>query len=77
MKNYGGMRFRSGPIEITHSSFRENEIGLRSTAGNALITENSMTANRIGIFVRERGSLSIKKNNIFDNGEYNIRFRRL
>jgi len=73
MKNYGGMRFRSGPIEITHSSFRENEIGLRSTAGNALITENSMTANRIGIFVRERGSLSIKKNNIFDNGEYNIR----
>jgi parallel beta-helix repeat protein len=74
MKNYGGMRFRSGPIEVTHSSFRENEIGLRSNAGNALIAENSITANRIGIFVRERGSgLSIKKNNIFANGEYNIR----
>lgn len=73
MSNYGGMRFRSGPVEITHSSFRENEIGLRSTAGSALITENSISANRIGIFVREQGSLSIKKNNIFANDEYNIR----
>ncbi|RJQ45884.1 MAG: right-handed parallel beta-helix repeat-containing protein [Nitrospiraceae bacterium] len=74
MKNYGGMRFRSGPIEITHSSFRENEIGLRSNAGNALIAGNSITANRIGIFVREKGSgLSIKKNNLFANDEYNIR----
>lgn len=73
MKNYGGMRFRSGPIEITHSLFRENEIGLRSTAGSALITENSITANRIGIFIREPGSLSIKKNNIFANSEYNLR----
>ena len=74
MKNYGGMRFRSGPIDITHSSFRENDIAIRSNAGNALITENSITANRIGIFVREKGSgLSIKKNNLFANGEYSIR----
>lgn len=73
IKNYGGMRFRSGPVEITHSSFRENDIGLRSTAGSALIKGNSITANRIGIFVREQGSLSIRENNIFANSEYNMR----
>jgi len=73
INNYGGMRFRSGPVEITRSSFRENDIGLRSTAGSALIEGNSITANRIGIFVREQGRLSIRKNNIFANGEYNMR----
>ncbi|MEW6601575.1 MAG: right-handed parallel beta-helix repeat-containing protein, partial [Nitrospirota bacterium] len=46
-RNYGGMRFRSGPIDITHSSFKDNDIGLRSTAGSAHIEGNIITANRI------------------------------
>lgn len=74
MKNYGGMRFTSGPIEVRHSFFGENVIGLRAFRGNARITENVITGNRIGIFVREKGGgLTIKKNNIFANSEYNIR----
>ncbi len=73
-KNYGGMRFRSGPAEIRDSVFEGNHIGMRSYRGNALITGNVFTKNEIGIFVREKGGgLTIKKNDLFKNGEYNIR----
>ncbi len=68
------MRFRSGPIEIRNSSFRNNEIGMRSNQGIALVTENIISENRIGIFVREKGGgLKIRKNNMFANEDYNIR----
>ena len=74
VNNYGGMRFRSGPIEVSHSSFRENEIGLRSNRGIALITESAITKNRIGVFIREKGGgLKMRKNNLFANEDYNIR----
>jgi parallel beta-helix repeat protein len=73
-KNYGGMRFMSGPVEVKHSRFEENYIGMRSYKGQALITENVVTGNEIGIFVREKGSgLTVTKNNIFANSRYNIR----
>jgi parallel beta-helix repeat protein len=72
--NHGGLRFRSGPVEIKHSIFKSNSTGIRSYMGTAVITENVITNNGIGIFVRERGAgLTIKKNNIFANSEYNIR----
>ena len=72
--NYGGLRFRSGPVDIMNSSFMGNEIGLRSNRGVGLLTESLITENRIGIFIREKGSgLKIRKNNLFANKDYNIR----
>jgi parallel beta-helix repeat protein len=74
VKNYGGIRFTSGPLEVGNSYFGENEIGIRAFRGNALIRGNVITGNRIGIFVREKGGgLTITKNNLFANSEYNIR----
>ena len=74
MKNSGGLRFTSGPIEVRHSSFTENGIGIRAFRGKALIAENVIARNSTGIFVREKGGgLTIKKNNFFANSEYNIR----
>ncbi|SNB47459.1 right-handed parallel beta-helix repeat-containing protein [Geobacter sp. DSM 9736] len=73
-RNYGGIRFRSGPVEISRSRFSENTIGIRSFRGNANISRNEITGNETGIFVREKGSgLSICDNNIFSNAGYNIR----
>ncbi len=72
--NGGGMRFRSGPVTIRRSVFSDNGIGIRSYIGNAVIEDNVITRNEIGLFVRERGSgLTIKRNNIFANSDYNIR----
>ena len=73
-KNFGGMRFRSGPVEVKHSMFDNNSIGIRAYIGNAIIRENVITRNETGIFVREKGGgLTITRNNIFDNSGYNIR----
>lgn len=71
--SYGGMRFRSGPVEIRNSLFSDNEIGIRSHLGIAEITGNIITRNRKGIFVREKGGgLMITGNNFIDNTDYNI-----
>jgi hypothetical protein len=68
------MRFRSGPVSIRNSVFRENGIGIRSYIGNAVIEDNVITANEIGLFVRERGGgLTIRRNNFSANSDYNIR----
>jgi hypothetical protein len=73
-KNQGGMRFRSGPIEIRRSQFSENRIGIRAFRANALIAENDIVHNETGIFVREKGDgLTIHKNNMHSNTNYNIR----
>ena len=73
-RNYGGIRFRSGPAEIRGSLFEDNHIGIRSYLGNAVIEKNVITKNDIGIFVREKGGgLTIKTNNIFSNTDYNVR----
>ena len=72
--NYGGMRFRSGPVTVAASRFDGNTIGIRSFRGNASITGNEIAGNETGIFVREKGSgLAIHGNNIFGNSNYNIR----
>ena len=72
--NNGGMRFRSGPVTVRQSVFRDNGIGIRSYLGNGVFEENVITGNEIGLFVRERGGgLTIRKNNFFANSEYNIR----
>jgi parallel beta-helix repeat protein len=72
--NYGGIRFRSGPVEIKNSVFEGNSIGVRAYRGSAVIRENVIKKNEIGIFVREKGGgLTIKRNNLFGNAEYNIR----
>lgn len=73
-KNYGGMRFRSGPVEIKHSIFEDNYIGIRAYRGNAVIAENVITKNETGIFVREKGGgLNITRNNLYANSGYNVR----
>lgn len=72
--NYGGMRFRSGPVTVSGGRFENNTIGIRSYRGNATIEGNQITGNETGIFVREKGSgLQIHRNNIFGNGSYNLR----
>lgn len=72
--NSGGMRFRSGPVTVRQSVFTDNGIGIRSYIGNAIIEENVITKNEIGLFVRERGGgLTLRRNNIFANSDYNIR----
>jgi len=72
--NQGGIRFRSGPVEIRRSSFTENRTGIRAYFGNADIRENFILNNEIGIFVREKGGgLTIRRNNIHLNKNYNIR----
>lgn len=72
--NFGGMRFRSGPVTVSQSSFHGNSIGIRSYRGNGRISGNSITGNDIGIFVREKGSgLDITGNDLSNNGDYGIR----
>lgn len=72
--NHGGMRFTSGPIEVRHSSFTKNEIGLRAFRAKALIADSIIARNKVGIFVREKGSgLTISGNNIIANEDYGIR----
>jgi len=73
-KNNGGMRFRSGPVVIRQSIFRDNGIGIRAYMGNAIIEENLITGNEVGLFVRERGGgLIVRNNNFTANSDYNIR----
>ena len=72
--NYGGIRFRSGPVEVRRSLFEGNSIGIRAYRGSALVAENIITGNETGIFVREKGAgLRINRNNIFRNSSYNLR----
>lgn len=74
LKNSGGIRFTSGPVEVRRSLFSGNDIGIRAFRGNALFNENIITGNRVGIFVREKGGgLTIRRNNIFANSEFNMR----
>ncbi len=72
--NYGGLRFRSGPVDIMNTSFSGNEIGLRSNRGIGILAESLIAENRIGIFIREKGGgIKIRRNNFHDNSDYNIR----
>ncbi|AJE02480.1 right-handed parallel beta-helix repeat-containing protein [Geobacter pickeringii] len=72
--NYGGMRFRSGPVRIERSTFAGNTIGIRAYLGNAVMAENTITGNETGIFVREKGGgLAITRNNLAGNSGYAIR----
>ncbi len=72
--NYGGLRFRSGPVDIMNTAFERNEIGLRSNRGIGILTKSLIADNRIGIFIREKGSgIKIRRNNFRNNSDYNIR----
>ena len=72
--NYGGIRFRSGPVTISRSLFRGNAIGIRSYRGNARITGNLLAGNETGIFVREKGGgLDIIQNDLAGNSSYAVR----
>ncbi|MBI5099949.1 MAG: right-handed parallel beta-helix repeat-containing protein [Nitrospirae bacterium] len=74
LHNYGGLRFRSGPVEVRYSLFKENNVGIRSYFGNALVEGNVILNNEVGIFVREKGGgITIKNNNIYSNKAYNLR----
>lgn len=72
--NAGGIRFRSGPVEIAGSVFRDNGVGIRSYRGNAVISGSVITGNGTGIFVREKGGgLTIRGNSLTGNTDYNVR----
>jgi parallel beta-helix repeat protein len=72
--NYGGMRFRSGPMEIAGSQFFNNRIAMRAFRASALIKGNEFFDNETGIFVREKGGgLTIRGNNFHSNSGYHIR----
>jgi len=72
--NNGGIRFRSGPLEVRHSFFARNRIGVRAFAGNGILADNVFTDNETGIFVRSGGSgLQIHRNDIVANRRYSIR----
>lgn len=72
--NDGGIRFRSGPLEVSESVFMKNRIAIRSFRGVGEISRNEITANEIGIFVREKGAgLAIHYNNIYANERYALR----
>ena len=73
-KNDIGIRFRSGPIELTKSYFHDNRIGIRSFRGNMTIFKNDISNNEIGIFIREGGKgVKINHNNLHDNDRYSLR----
>jgi hypothetical protein len=73
-RNYGGIRFTSGPLQIERSVFTGNTIGIRSYRGNGAVRGSAITGNEIGIFVREKGGgLTVTGNNLFGNSEYNLR----
>ncbi len=72
--NTGGIRFRSGPVEIRRSVFTDNGTGIRAYRGNAVIAQNTITRNGTGIFVREKGGgLTIRRNSIVANSNCNVR----
>jgi parallel beta-helix repeat protein len=72
--NNGGMRFRSGPMQITDSLFTGNRIGMRAFRADARIMKNDIINNETGLFVREKGGgLTLRNNNIHSNKDYNIR----
>ncbi|MBI5441516.1 MAG: right-handed parallel beta-helix repeat-containing protein [Deltaproteobacteria bacterium] len=73
-RNYGGIRFRSGPMEVERTLLTENSIGLRTYRGNATVRNSAITGNEVGVFVREKGAgLGLVANNIFGNSNYNLR----
>lgn len=74
LNNDGGIRFRSGPVSIRDSLFRENRIGIRSFRGKGQIAGNRFVENEIAVFVRERGGgLTIQGNGFEQNDRYAIR----
>jgi nitrous oxidase accessory protein NosD len=72
--NYGGIRFRSGPLTVERSVITHNTIGIRNYVGKAKVTGSVITANDIGVFVREKGGgLILSGNNIYANRNLNLR----
>jgi hypothetical protein len=72
--NYGGMRFRSGPVQIRRARVTGNTIGIRSYLGMGDINDSVISDNYNGIFVREKGgSLNIHNNVFTNNSNYSIR----
>ena len=70
----GGLRFRSGPVTITRSIFKNNRIAIRSFRGVGSIENSEILENEIGIFIREKsGGFIIHRNNLHDNERYNVR----
>ena len=72
--NYGGMRFRSGPVSIEKSLFRGNTLAIRYIAADPVIKNNFFEKNTSGIFIRE-GSTNpvIKGNNFLDNKGFAVK----
>lgn len=72
--NDGGIRFRSGPLEVAASNFRRNRIAIRSFRGFGEIKESVISENEIGLFIREKGAgLKLFQNNLNDNERYSLR----
>ncbi len=72
--NYGGIRFRSGPISVTSTLFSRNIYAMRSLFGKGDISGNTFQDNEINIFIRSGGSgVIIRGNNFLTTSRYAVR----
>lgn len=87
--NHEGLRFRGANLTVEYNNFYNNTVGIGFAGldGKIIIRNNNLNNNNIGIlFMKPRispfthvkanineGALNIKKNNIYNNIEYNLK----
>ncbi|GEM_PF-2496310 len=75
--NYGGVRFKGGPVTLRRNRFEGNRIGARLWKASPVFRDNVFTANLTGIFFREAVNRPVIKGNLFDDREYDIKLGEL
>lgn len=77
--NIKGNMFKGGHVEISRSSFIQNDFGIVPNLAVGRVTENLITDNKVGILVRDEkeGKLAISENNIFANSRYDLQMGEL
>jgi len=72
--NKGGIGFRSSSAEITHNEIRDNKFfGIwPKEDSDVLIRFNEITGNGKGIFLYQVRGVTIERNNIYNNRDYDI-----
>lgn len=72
--SFGGVRGKGGEVEISGSTFRGMELGVRYWLGSPNIHGNTITGNDTGIFFRKDcEGASVHGNNIYDNRDYDFK----
>lgn len=71
--NYGGLRFKGGPVVVRGSRFQGNRIGVRCLEASPVIEANAFSGNLTGIFFRQEVLGAVIRRNDFDNTEYDVK----